>query len=149
MRICVSHYCVRDSHTPSHSTHWAPCARAALGGPSPWLTMAAAAGVAAAPAAHKGWLTRKLSHALYMYELWTGLYMLDPWEKLLFSALRMRWGQTAASARVYLPGDSHCRSERRSCLPRHLHTDVIAVIVTFISLWVYYRAAVASFQAWK
>jgi len=27
-----------------------------------------------------------IAAALYTYDLWTGLYMLDPWEKALFSA---------------------------------------------------------------
>lgn len=27
-----------------------------------------------------------LAHKWYLYELWTGLYMLDPWEKFFFSA---------------------------------------------------------------
>jgi hypothetical protein len=25
------------------------------------------------------------AHKWYLYELWTGLYMLDPWEKAFFS----------------------------------------------------------------
>lgn len=27
-----------------------------------------------------------ISQAIYTYEMWTGLYMLDAWEKLIFSA---------------------------------------------------------------
>ena len=26
-----------------------------------------------------------LQHKIYVYELWTGLYMLEPWEKTLFN----------------------------------------------------------------
>ena len=32
-------------------------------------------------------LTNWISHKIYLYELWTGLYMLDPWEKALFNLL--------------------------------------------------------------
>ena len=28
----------------------------------------------------------RLAHVVYLYELWTGLYMLDAWEKAFFSA---------------------------------------------------------------
>lgn len=30
----------------------------------------------------------QLSHWLYLYNLWTGLYMLDLWEQRVFSACR-------------------------------------------------------------
>jgi hypothetical protein len=40
------------------------------------------------------------AHAWYLYELWTGLYMLDPVEKLAFSASRAEglWGVHAHGA---------------------------------------------------
>ncbi len=30
-----------------------------------------------------------LERVTFMWDLWTGLYMLEPWEKLLFSALAL------------------------------------------------------------
>ena len=40
-----------------------------------------------------------LQHKIYVYELWTGLYMLEPWEKTLFNTathhvpvIRHLWG---------------------------------------------------------
>ena len=32
----------------------------------------------------------RLAHVVYLYELWTGLYMLDAWEKAFFSACGRR-----------------------------------------------------------
>lgn len=75
------------------------------------------------------------AHAWYLYELWTGLYMLDPVEKLAFSASRAERGALGRA-----------RSRRRRHLrrrapppptrpaPRRPADGMIAVI-TLISMW--------------
>lgn len=80
------------------------------------------------------------AHAWYLYELWTGLYMLDPVEKLAFSASRAEGalGRARSRRRRHLrrraPPPPTCPAPRRRPAPRRPADGMIAVI-TLISMW--------------
>jgi hypothetical protein len=64
---------------------------------------------------------RAVAHGKYLYELWTGLYMLDPWEKALFSALaralppRCKRAADARLTRASFPAPTRSRTPRPHC----------------------------------
>jgi hypothetical protein len=71
-----------------------------------------------------------ISQAIYTYNMWTGLYMLDPWEKFLFSEFPVGTGVLVRNAPA--------TSQSKSATPANDSPPADSVVITIIIVALYY-----------